>query len=82
MYMKQHEIDKPIVKSHQISFLSESTEIEYCLARGTDVDGYLNMCTTCAASTTLAEDKFPRMLNEVICDQKDQGCFTVNGTRE
>ncbi|XP_064630963.1 uncharacterized protein LOC135489508 isoform X2 [Lineus longissimus] len=57
------------------------TRIEYCQMKGSVTsDGYLHMCTTCAATTTLPEDRFPRMINEAICAHTDRDCLTVHGT--
>eukprot|EP00058_Branchiostoma_floridae_P006847 XP_002592335.1 hypothetical protein BRAFLDRAFT_101221 [Branchiostoma floridae] len=59
-----------------------STEVDYCLERGTMTeDGYKRLCTVCAATTDLGEDYFPRYINEAICstDSSDRGCFMVQG---
>ncbi|XP_035674407.1 uncharacterized protein LOC118414460 isoform X1 [Branchiostoma floridae] len=59
-----------------------STEVDYCLERGTVTeDGYKRLCTVCAATTDLGEDYFPRYINEAICstDSSDRGCFMVQG---
>ncbi|CAH1258767.1 Hypp2070 [Branchiostoma lanceolatum] len=59
-----------------------STEVDYCLERGTVTeDGYKRLCTVCAATTDLGEDYFPRYINEAICstDTSDRGCFMVQG---
>ncbi|XP_078660489.1 uncharacterized protein LOC144905036 [Branchiostoma floridae x Branchiostoma belcheri] len=59
-----------------------STEVDYCLERGTVTeDGYKRLCTVCAATTDLGEDFFPRYINEAICstDSSDRGCFMVQG---
>ena len=44
-----------------------------------DQNGYHRLCTEWSAVTTLSPDYFPRYLNEVICDQKDNGCLGHEG---
>ena len=44
-----------------------------------DQNGYHRLCTNWSAVTTLSPDYFPRYLNEVICDQKDNGCLGHQG---
>ena len=44
-----------------------------------DQNGYHRLCTEWSAVTTLSPDHFPRYLNEVICDQKDNGCLGDQG---
>ena len=40
-----------------------------------DHTSYHRLCTEWSAVTTLSPDYFPRYLNEVICDKKDNGCL-------
>lgn len=35
------------------------------------------MCGECAVTTEQSSDKFPRYLNEVVCNGADRTCFTV-----
>jgi len=44
-----------------------------------DQSGYHRLCTEWSAVTTLSTDYFPRYLNEVICDKKDNGCLGHEG---
>ena len=44
-----------------------------------DQNGYHRLCTEWSAVTTLSPDYFPRYLNEVICDKKDNGCLGHEG---
>ncbi|OWF41492.1 uncharacterized protein LOC110462361 [Mizuhopecten yessoensis] len=55
--------------------------IQYCRQKGNaTADGFLHMCDECAATTTLASDKFPPYLNEIVCGTSDRTCLTVRGT--
>ncbi|XP_052770920.1 uncharacterized protein LOC128210610 [Mya arenaria] len=57
------------------------SHIEYCQARGHPTgDGYLHMCTSCALTTQLPEDRFPRYINEVDCHLTDCDCFNTPNT--
>ena len=44
-----------------------------------DRNGYHRLCTEWSGVTTLSPDYFPRYLNEVICDQKDNTCLGHEG---
>ena len=44
-----------------------------------DQNGYHRLCTEWSAVTTLSPNYFPRYLNEVICDKKDNGCLGPEG---
>ncbi|KAL4231712.1 hypothetical protein ACF0H5_009288 [Mactra antiquata] len=57
------------------------SRVEYCTPRGNKTGTeYLHMCTTCALTTQLADNLFPRFINEATCDQSDCNCFTGGGT--
>ncbi|XP_067656713.1 uncharacterized protein [Haliotis asinina] len=57
------------------------TEQKYCRDLGEQTnDGYLHMCSTCAHTTTLGPDRFPRIINEVWCNTDSKGCLHVGGT--
>ncbi|XP_046565037.1 uncharacterized protein LOC124273771 isoform X2 [Haliotis rubra] len=43
-------------------------------------DGYLHLCSTCAHTTTLGTDRFPRIINEVWCNTDSKGCLHLGGT--
>ena len=56
------------------------TSLEYCRLRGTSSgDNYLHMCTTCAATTTLPENYWPRLVNEAVCEDGEPPCMVVEG---
>ena len=57
------------------------TEIRQCEDRGTKVyDTNLHrLCTECSATTNLGKDKFPKYINEVICDDADRQCAANMG---
>lgn len=57
------------------------TKIRQCEDRGTKVyDTNLHrLCTECSATTNLGKDKFPRYINEVICDDADHQCAANMG---
>jgi len=54
-----------------------------CNDRGKiDDDGTRVLCKECSAQTELQEDKYPRYINEVICDSRDDNdayCLTNQG---
>ncbi|KAH3708126.1 hypothetical protein DPMN_067565 [Dreissena polymorpha] len=56
--------------------------IDYCHVRGTHTedDRYVHLCSICAATTRLADDFFPRYINEAICKTGDTDCFSIAGT--
>ncbi|KAL3863582.1 hypothetical protein ACJMK2_005333 [Sinanodonta woodiana] len=57
------------------------SRIEYCTTKGSQTDdGFLHMCSTCAVTTTLPDDIFPRYINEAICERNDRTCLTIAGT--
>ncbi|XP_014670867.1 PREDICTED: uncharacterized protein T16H12.9-like [Priapulus caudatus] len=51
-----------------------------CARRGEQASGRrtVNMCSTCAATTVLADDFFPQFLNENVC-AGDGGCLNIDG---
>ncbi|KAK3589871.1 hypothetical protein CHS0354_015897 [Potamilus streckersoni] len=58
-----------------------TSRIEYCSTKGSQTDdGFLHMCSTCAVTTTLPDDIFPRYINEAICERNDRTCLTIAGT--
>ncbi|XP_071091087.1 uncharacterized protein [Haliotis cracherodii] len=58
-----------------------TTAVEYCRDVGAQTnDGYLHMCSTCAHTTTLGPDRFPRIINEVWCNTDNKGCLHLGGT--
>ena len=57
--------------------LTPGTIIHGCWSESTFI-GNTNrrrMCTECSATTRLEEDIFPLFINEIICDQNDNGCL-------
>lgn len=60
---------------------SPGTVIRGCQGRGTIVDdtNLHRLCTECAATTRLGDDRFPNYINEVICHDKDHQCAAKMG---
>ncbi|XP_020603646.1 uncharacterized protein LOC110042621 [Orbicella faveolata] len=60
---------------------SPGTRIRGCQGRGTIPDGsnLHRLCTECAATTRLGDDRFPNFINEVICRDKDRQCAAKMG---
>ncbi|KAK3589872.1 hypothetical protein CHS0354_015898 [Potamilus streckersoni] len=55
-----------------------SSRMDYCRLRGAQTsDGYMHLCSSCAVTTTLPEDRFPRYINELSCDNNDRSCMTT-----
>ncbi|XP_061192836.1 uncharacterized protein LOC133201050 [Saccostrea echinata] len=49
----------------------------YCQYRGNKTDaGFINFCTSCMTTTDLGKEKFPRYINEIVCNVEP--CLTVN----
>ena len=57
------------------------TFIRGCQGRGTILDGtnLHRLCTECSATTRLGDDRFPRYINEVICQDSDHQCAAKMG---
>lgn len=71
------------VDRHVFCFPGTVSHTEYCQRRGTQTGtGYMHMCATCALTTQLPDNRFPRFINEASCDSADCDCFTVEGTGE
>lgn len=53
---------------------SPGTLLRGCQGRGTIIDGTSEhrLCTECAATTRLPNDRFPRYINEVVCRDSDR----------
>lgn len=60
---------------------SPGTFIRGCQGRGTIPDGtnLHRLCTECAATTRLNDDRFPNFINEVICQDEDHQCAAKMG---
>ena len=60
---------------------SPGTRIRGCQGRGTIPDGsnLHRLCTECAATTRLGDDRFPNFINEVICRDTDHQCAAKMG---
>ncbi|KAJ7378843.1 hypothetical protein OS493_020442 [Desmophyllum pertusum] len=60
---------------------SPGTFIRGCQGRGTIPDGrnLHRLCTECAATTRLSDDRFPNYINEVICGDSDHQCASKMG---
>jgi len=60
---------------------SPGTIIRGCQGRGTIPDGsnLHRLCTECAATTRLGNDRFPNFINEVICRDRDRQCAAKMG---
>ena len=56
------------------------TNLTSVATRGSlDHNGLRRLCTEWSAVTTLSPDYFPRYLNEIICDTKDNSCLSYTG---
>lgn len=60
---------------------SPGTIFRGCLGRGTIPDSAIThrLCTECAATTRLENDRFPLYINEVICRDADRQCAATMG---
>lgn len=48
-----------------------------CQYRGNKTDtGFINFCTSCLTTTDLGSEKFPRYINEIVCNVEP--CLTIN----
>ncbi|KAK2173906.1 hypothetical protein NP493_844g00012 [Ridgeia piscesae] len=63
------------------SLSGAQTSVDYCINRGSRTpDGaYLHLCTTCAATTTLPANHWPRVINEATCGRDNAGCLHADG---
>eukprot|EP00112_Aurelia_sp_Birch-Aquarium-sp1_P024011 Seg7397.2 transcript_id=Seg7397.2/GoldUCD/mRNA.D3Y31 product="putative skeletal organic matrix protein 8" pseudo=true protein_id=Seg7397.2/GoldUCD/D3Y31 len=70
---------KNLAKRH-VKRSSSITRNNDCFTAGTvdQLTKTTRLCTTCMATTTLPGDRFPRYLNEVLC-QAGSGCFQGEG---
>jgi len=56
------------------------TDIRECFVKGsTSLNKHLRMAKQCSATTTLPENRFPRYINEVLCDFSGAGCLSGEG---
>ncbi len=56
-----------------------TTVSNYCIMTGQETTrGYMRACDSCAATTELSDDYFPRYLNEVVCSSNTE-CFSGGG---
>lgn len=60
---------------------SPGTIFRGCQGRGTIIDGTSEhrLCTECAATTRLENDRFPTYINEVVCRDSDMQCAAKMG---
>lgn len=60
---------------------SPGTIYRGCQGRGTIIDGTdeHRLCTECAATTHLGNDRFPTYINEVVCHDSDKQCAAKMG---
>ena len=60
---------------------SPGTVFRGCQGRGTIIDGTSEhrLCTECAATTRLGNDRFPMYINEVVCRDSDVQCAAKMG---
>ncbi|VDI13498.1 Hypothetical predicted protein [Mytilus galloprovincialis] len=58
-----------------------STSIQqYCVKKGAPVkNSLLSLCGECAVTTLLPQDRYPRKLNEAVCDNTDLTCLSFSG---
>ena len=77
----QEEYDFKLQRMKRSFPTSPGTRIRGCQGRGTIPDGsnLHRLCTECAATTRLADDRFPNFINEVICRDRDRQCAAKMG---
>ena len=77
----QEENDFKLQRMKRSFLTSPGTRIRGCQGRGTIPDGsnLHRLCTECAATTRLGNDRFPNFINEVICRDKDRQCAARMG---
>ena len=77
---KLNSIIKKLFRSKRQANSFPQTNFTSVTKRGSlDQNGYHRLCTEWSAVTTLSPDYFPRYLNEVICDKKENGCLGHQG---
>lgn len=69
-------------KNSSISFsLLTGVNAQACQYRGNKTDnGFINFCTSCMTTTDLGSERFPRYINEIVCNVEP--CLTVNRSRK
>ena len=77
----QEEHDVKLQRMKRSFPTSPGTQIRGCQGRGTIPDGsnLHRLCTECAATTRLGDDRFPNFINEVICRDTDRQCAAKMG---
>ncbi|XP_038064561.1 uncharacterized protein LOC119734968 [Patiria miniata] len=56
-----------------------TTVSNYCVRSGQETNqGFIRMCDSCAATTELSDDLFPRYINEVVCSSNTE-CLSGGG---
>ena len=77
----QKEYDFKLERKKRSLPTSPGTRIRGCQGRGTIPDGsnLHRLCTECAATTRLGDDRFPNFINEVICHDRDRQCAAKMG---
>ena len=77
----QEEYDFKLERMKRNFPTSPGTRIRGCQGRGTIPDGsnLHRLCTECAATTRLGDDRFPNFINEVICRDTDRQCAAKMG---
>lgn len=77
----QKEYDFKLQRMKRSLPTSPGTRIRGCQGRGTIPDGsnLHRLCTECAATTRLGDDRFPNFINEVICHDADRQCAAKMG---
>lgn len=62
-------------------FLLTGVNAQACQYRGNKTDnGFINFCTSCMTTTDLGSERFPRYINEIVCNVEP--CLTVNRSRK
>lgn len=73
-----------IIKAHVLEifhFLLTDVNTPVCQYRGNKTDtGFINLCTSCLTMTDLGSEKFPRYINEIVCNVEP--CLTINTNRK
>lgn len=76
-----HELQILLAKTLVFHFLLTGVNAQACQYRGNKTDnGFINFCTSCMTTTDLGSERFPRYINEIVCNVEP--CLTVNRSRK
>ena len=78
---EQTQSDESLERRKRSIPTTPGTNIRGCQGRGTIPDGtnLRRLCTECAATTRLPDDRYPPYINEVICRDSDRQCAARMG---